>query len=55
VLLNFSTFPLNCLHIYLATHVQSLLFCVASIGGGVEPVRRVAGSHVGPSQPSQSP
>ena len=36
-------FSLNCLHFYLVTHVQSLLFCAASIGGGVEPSRRVAG------------
>ena len=36
-------FSLNCLHFYLVTHVQSLLFCAASIGGGVEPSWRVAG------------
>ena len=36
-------FSLNCLHFYLVTHVQSLLFCAASIGGGVEPSQRVAG------------
>jgi hypothetical protein len=36
-------FSLNWLHFYLVTHVQSLLFCAASIGGGVEPCRRVAG------------
>jgi hypothetical protein len=36
-------FSLNSLHFYLVTHVQSLLFCAASIGRGVEPVRRVAG------------
>jgi hypothetical protein len=39
-ILNFS---LNCLHFFLVTHVQSLLFCAVSIGGGVEPSRRVAG------------
>jgi hypothetical protein len=38
---NFNFF-LNWLHFYLVTHVQSLLFCAASIGGGVEPCRRVA-------------
>ena len=36
-------FSLNSLHFYLVTHVQSLLFFAASIGGGVEPCRRVAG------------
>ena len=36
-------FSLNCLHFYLVTHVQYLLFCAADIGGGVEPGRRVAG------------
>jgi hypothetical protein len=35
-------FSLNWLHFYLVTHVQSLLFCAASIGGGIEPCRRVA-------------
>jgi hypothetical protein len=42
VLPKFSTFSLNWLHFYLVTHVQSLLFCAVSIGGGVEPCRRVA-------------
>ena len=36
-------FSLNCLYFYLVTHVQSLLFYAASIGGGIEPCRRVAG------------
>jgi len=36
-------FSLNSLHFYLVTHVQSPLFFAASIGGGVEPCRRVAG------------
>ena len=36
-------FSLNSLHFYLITHVQSLLFFAASIGGGIEPCQRVAG------------
>ena len=36
-------FSLHSLHFYLVTHVQSPLFFAASIGGGVEPCRRVAG------------
>jgi hypothetical protein len=36
-------FSFNSLHFYLVTNVQSLIFCAASIGGGVEPIRRVAG------------
>jgi hypothetical protein len=39
----FFNFSVNYLHIYLVTHVQSLLFCAASIGGGIEPIGRVAG------------
>ena len=42
VLPKFSTF-LYTLHFYLVIHVQSPLFFAASIGGGVEPCRRVAG------------
>ena len=36
-------FSLHSLYFYLVTHVQSPLFFAASIGGGVEPCRRVAG------------
>jgi hypothetical protein len=35
-------FSLSSLLFYLVTHVQSLLFCAASIGGGIKPSRRVA-------------
>jgi hypothetical protein len=39
----FFNFFINYLHIYLFTHMQSLLFCVASIGGSVKSIGRVAG------------
>jgi hypothetical protein len=48
-------FSVNYLHIYLLTHVQSLLFCAASIGAALNQLGGSPGSHVGPSTPRPSP